>query len=329
MNLLPRRSAILLSAVTLALSLAACNDEDKKKPASQVAAKVNKEEISVHQINAVLARAGNLSAEQTALASREVLEKLIDQELLVQKALEKKLDREPNIMQAIEAGRRQVLSQAYLEQLTSAAAKPTAEEVKAYFEKHPELFSERRVYRLQEAAVAVGPDKLPAVQEQIAKSKSLNEVAAWLKANDIKFAANASTKSAEQLPMELLPRLHQMKDGQVALFPNPRGLLIVQLVASQNAPLDLTAATPLIEQFTLNQRRSEMASKEIAQVRAAAKIEYQGSFVKPEAATVPATTSAPAAPPVESKPVAEQKPTVPPATGVSAESVSKGVAGLK
>jgi EpsD family peptidyl-prolyl cis-trans isomerase len=320
------RSAILFSALALVLSLTACGEEDKKKPASQVAAKVNKEEISVHQINAVLARAGNLSAEQTALASREVLEKLIDQELLVQKALEKKLDREPNIMQAIEAGRRQVLSQAYLEQATSSAAKPTAEEVKAYFEKHPELFSERRVYRLQEAAVAVGPDKLPAVQEQIAKSKSLNEVAAWLKANDIKFAANASTKSAEQLPMELLPRLHQMKDGQVALFPNPRGLLIVQLVASQNAPLDLTAATPLIEQFTLNQRRSEMAAKEITQVRSAAKIEYQGSFVKPEGS---AAAAAPTAPAVEQKPLAEEKPAASPASGVSAESVTKGVAGLK
>ena len=313
-----KRSAIQLSALALVVLLAACGGEDKKKPASQVAAKVNREEISVHQINAVLSRAGRLSPEQTEKASREVLEKLIDQELAVQKAIEKKVDRDPNVMQMIEASRRQILAQAYLEQLTSSAGKPTPDEIRKYFDQHPELFSERRIYRFQEAAVSVGPDRVPAVQEQMAKAKSLNDVLAWLKASDIKFATNASTKAAEQLPMELLPRLHQMKDGQVALFPNAGGLLIVQLVASQMAPLDLTAATPLIEQFTTNQRRGEIAAKEMADLRAAAKIEYQGSFVKTEA---------------DKKPVAEAKPAAAPAPapakGISAESVNKGVAGLK
>jgi len=302
-----------LPALAIVLLVAGCGGEDKKKPASQVAVKVNKEEISVHQINAILSRAGRLSAEQTEQASREVLEKLIDQELLVQKAVEKKLDRDPNIMQAIEAGRRQILSQAYLEQLTAAAAKPTPEEIKSYFEKHPELFGERRIYRLQELAVAAGPDQQSALQEQLARSKNLNDIVAWLKAGDIKFAGNASTKAAEQLPMELLPRLHQMKDGQMALFPNAKGFLIVQLAASQMAPLDLAAATPLIEQFNLNQRRSEMAAKEVAQIRAAAKIDYQGSFTKPVGEPKAATAPPPAAP----------------EKGVSAESVSKGVAGLK
>lgn len=303
-----------ISMLALVLLVAACGGEDKKKPASQVAVRVNKEEISVHQINAVLSRAGALTPEQTAQASREVLEKLIDQELLVQKALDKKLDRAPNVMQAIEAGRRQILSQAYLEQLTSGVAKPTADEIKAYYDKHPELFSERRLYRLQEAVAAVTADKLPAVREQVAKAKNLNDVVTWFKANDIKFAGNASDKAAEQLPMELLPRLHQMKDGQMSLFPNPRGLLIVQLVASQSVPLDVAAATPLIEQFIVNRKRTEMAAKEVADMRAAGKIEYQGSFAKPEG---------------EQKPIAEQKPVATPEKGVSAESVSKGVAGLK
>ena len=312
------RSVSLLSALALVLLVTACGGEDKKKPASQVAAKVNKEEISVHQINAVLARAGRLSPEQTEQASREVLEKLIDQELLVQKAIEKKVDRDPNVMQAVEAGRRQILSQAYLEQLTSSAGKPTPDEIKAYFEKHPELFSERRIFRFQETAVAAGPGQLAAVQEQVAKSKSLNEVFSWLKANNMKFASNVSTKAAEQLPMEVLPRLHQMKDGQVGLFPNAGGLLIVQLVASQNAPLDLAAATPLIEQFIVNQRRSEMAAKEVSQIRGAAKIEYQGNFVKTEGEKKPAVAQSPAPAPAPA-----------PQQGISAESVNKGVAGLK
>lgn len=319
------RTLSWLFALVLALLVTACGGDDKKKAATQVAAKVNKEEISVHQINAVLARAGRLSAEQTELASREILDKLIDQELLVQKALEKNLDRDPNVMQAIEAARRQVLAQAYLEQATSSAAKPAPEEVKGYFDKHPELFSERRIYRFQEVAIAVGPDRVAAVQQQIGAAKSLDELLSWLKANDIKFASNASTKAAEQLPMEILPRLSQMKDGQVGLFPNPKGLLILQLLASQKAPLDLAAATPLIEQFKLNQQRAEMATKELGQMRAAANIQYQGTFAKPAVEPKPAAEAKPAPGPA----AADSKPAAAQGKGISAEAVSKGVAGLK
>lgn len=306
------RSFPWLSALAIVLLVTACGGETKKKPASQVAAKVNKEEISVHQVNAVLSRVGSLSAEQAAHASRDVLEKLIDQELLVQQATEKRLERDPNIMQTLEAGRRQILAQAYIEQLTSSVAKPTPDEIKSYFDKHPELFSERRIYRFQEAAVLVGTGQAAAVQEQVAKSKSLNDLAAWLNANNIKYAGSTATKAAEQLPMELLPRLHQMKDGQMSVFPNASNLLVVQLVASQMAPLDLVAATPLIEQFTLNQRRTDMATKELTQLRAAAKLEYLGSFAKEDA---------------EKKKTGE--PVAALAKPVSAESVTKGVAGLK
>lgn len=313
-------STLCLAAMATMFLLAGCGGEDKKKPASQVAARVNKEEISVHQINAVLARAGQLPPDQTERASREVLGKLVDQELLVQKAIEKKLDRSPNVMQALEAGRRQILAQAYLEQVTGSVAKPTAEEVKSYFTAHPALFSERRVYRLQEIAVAAEANQIPLVQEQLARSKNIGDLVGWLKSNNIKFAANAATKPAEQLPMEILPRLNAMTDGQISVVPAAKGLLIVQLVASQNVPIDLAGATPMIEQFLVNQRRAEMAKKELDQIRGAATIEYMGSFAKE--GSVAASTPAPA-------PAAAAEPAPQNAKGVSQESVTRGVAGLK
>ena len=91
-----RFTATVLAAA-IALTLVACGDKKDTKVATQVAAKVGSEEISVHQINQVLSRTNTsgANAEQVQAMSREVLEKLIDQQLAVDQATEKKLDRTP------------------------------------------------------------------------------------------------------------------------------------------------------------------------------------------------------------------------------------------
>jgi EpsD family peptidyl-prolyl cis-trans isomerase len=270
----------LLAMLSASLLVAGCGD---KKPATQVAAKVNKEEISVSQINGALGRLGNVPSDRAKQAAREVLDKLIDQDLLVQKAMDKKLDRDPNVMQALEAGRRQILAEAYLQKLVGSVAKPSGDDVKVYYDQHPELFAQRRIYRLQELTVAGGKELLPDLQEKVGKAKNLGDVAEWLKEKNIRFAGDVATKAAEQLPMELVPKFAQMKDGQTAVIPGDKAMMLVQLVASQSAPIDLHGASPAIEQYLTNQRRNDLVSKEVKDLRANAKIEYVGDFAKDEA----------------------------------------------
>src|SRR5262245_8348676 len=89
------RAGLVAIVCTGLLLTAGCSDKKKDKPASQTAAKVNKEEITVHQINFLLAQRPVPPA-LAASASRQVLERLIDQELVVQAAAEQKMDRDPS-----------------------------------------------------------------------------------------------------------------------------------------------------------------------------------------------------------------------------------------
>ena len=134
MTLASSRFTYTLLASALVLGLVACGDKGDKKVATQVAAKVGSEEISVHQINQILQRANtNATTPDAAKAmSREVLEKLIDQQLAVEQAVEAKLHRSPDVVTQIEAARREILARAYMQKLASALPKPTAEEIKAY-----------------------------------------------------------------------------------------------------------------------------------------------------------------------------------------------------
>ena len=85
-------------------------------------------------------------------------------------------------------------------------------------------------------------------------------------------------KAAEQLPLEVVPKLAQLQVGQVMLMPAQQGFLLVQVAATEKQPLDQKQATPFIEQFLVNQKKLELARSEMKQMRDAAKIEYVGEL---------------------------------------------------
>ncbi|MCU7373181.1 EpsD family peptidyl-prolyl cis-trans isomerase [Paucibacter sp. O1-1] len=318
-----RASAIALAAVAVVL-LAACGGGDKKDKASQTAAKVNKEEITVHQINFVLQRQQGLKPEQAEAASKQVLERLIEQELAVQKAEDLKLDRDPRVVQQVEAAKREIIARAYVERLGEGAAKPTAEEVSKYYNEKPALFKERRIYSLQELAIEAKPEQIPEIRAKLQAAKNMAEFAEYLKASDIRFAGNQAVRAAEQLPLASLDAIARMKDGDSAVTAAPNGLQVLFLVGSRSQPVDEARARPAIEQFLSNQRKSELVVKEMKAMREAAKIEYVGKFAE---GTPPAAAAASAAVTTPS-PAAVATPAAPAASGLDANAISKGM-GLK
>jgi EpsD family peptidyl-prolyl cis-trans isomerase len=303
---------------TLLLGLSACGNKDGKPAATQVAAKVGSEEISVHQINQVLSRsnaAGSTPAEVQA-ASREVLEKLIDQQLAVSQAIENKLDRSPEIVSALEAAKRDILARAYIQKVAGTATKASADEVPKYYAAHPELFSARRIFNIQEILVPASPGMLEQLRSMAAAGKTTEEVAAWLKGKDIKFGGGNATRPAEQIPLELLTKVHALKDGQNLVLDTPQSITFLHLAASQSAPVDQAAALPRIEQFLNNQRATEVINADIKRLKASTSITYMGEFAKSDV----------------SPPLVAQSPTpnTPAAPMDKAQSaIEKGVAGLK
>lgn len=300
----------------LAFGLSACGNKDDKKAATQVAAKVGSEEISVHQINQILSRANTAGASpQAAQAmSREVLEKLIDQQLAVEQATENKLHRSPEVVAQIEAARRDILARAYMQKIAAALPKPSAEDVKKYYAEHPQLFSARRIFNVQEIIVPAAPGLAEQLRGFADAGRPITEVATWLKSKDIKFDGGSATRAAEQIPLERLAQIHALKDGQSLVIDGPQAITLLRVASSQSSPVAEAAALPRIEQFLTNQRASEAVAANLKQLRAAAKISYMGEFAKAEPGTVVAQPSAPAS-------------AAPAADGKTA--IEKGVAGLK
>lgn len=280
----------VLSAVLATSLLAGCGEKKKDRSATQAAARVNKDEVTLQQINLVLQEQRNLRPEQADAASRQILERLIDQELAVQKAQELKLDHEPRVEQLIEAARRQVIARAYAEKVGEAALKPSPDEVKKYYDEKPALFRERRVYSIQEITIEARPDQVPVLRERLTAVKSITEFVEYLKSADFHFAANQAVRSAEQLPFNGLETLSRMKDGQATVTQGATGLQVLVLAGSRSQPVGEEQARPAIEQYLINERKRKLIEEDIKALRSSATIEYQGKFAEGVRPAAPAAS---------------------------------------
>jgi len=298
-------AASLCVAVWLTGMLAGCSaKEGSGKSSSQVAVKVNKGEISVHQVNDLLSRAGNIPEDQIGRARSAVVERLIEQELLMQQAMGHKLDRNPNVMQMIEFSRREILARAYGEQIASGAARPTDADISKFYDENPVLFSKRRVYSLQEINLRVPPERFDEVRKHLEAGGNLQQLAAWFNEQKIPFAVNTGVKPAEQLPPELAKHLSQLNTNQATFLRTPAGALLIFIAAVQEEPIDRVKAKPIIENILLSQARIESLRAELKRLREAASINYVGDFAPPAAE--------PPAPGAESSAPAAQEPVVQP-----------------
>ncbi|WP_190274801.1 EpsD family peptidyl-prolyl cis-trans isomerase [Leptothrix cholodnii] len=285
-----RRTATALTLLAAAAMLVACGGGDKKG-ATQVAAKVNKEEISVHQINFVLQRQPGLKPEQAPAATKAVLEGLIDQELAIQEAQEQKIDRDPKVVMAIEAAKREILARAYADKLADTVSKPTDDEIAAYYKDKPALFAQRRVYTLHEFSIEAAGDAAKNVTALVQAAKSSDELSKQLTAASVKFASRVVTQPAENLPLAMIDRIGSLAEGQSLAIPSANGISAVFVAAAKPQPVTAEQAKPAIEQFLLNDRKRKLVADEMKRLRGSAKISYEGQF----AAAAAANTTAAAA----------------------------------
>ena len=107
----------------------------------------------------------------------------------------------------------------------------------------------------------------------------MQEIAEWLQTQGVGVVPNRGVRAAEQLPLEILPKVHAMKDGEIQLF-DAGGVRfqVVRVVATKAEPVTEATAAVRIQQFLFNRRSGEAIANELKQLKAQAKIEYVGEF---------------------------------------------------
>lgn len=201
------------------------------------------------------------------------LESLIDGQLLQEAAIRNKLDRDPVVQQAIAQANTQILAQAYLQLKTAAHAVPTRAEIDSYVGEHPDLFSERKLFLIDQLVVD-SKAFTPALKQHIDRATSIEQVAMWLDTRAIPYTRAPLARNSAELDPALLARLKTMRKHQLfVVVAGPRTTIDLLRDVTPD-PVPAVAALAQAETMLRDAGRTRAEQMEIARLRSVAKIDY-------------------------------------------------------
>lgn len=281
----------LLPATVAVLLAAGCSGDGAPKE-SQVAVNVNDGEISAHQVQAALRRQASGGAALTETTAADVLEVLVDQELAAQAAAAAGMDKNPDVIQALELQRREVLARAYHDRIVDKVAGPSSDDVDRYYASNPALFGQRRLYLLQETAVEVGDERIAAFDDAVAKVRDPEELAAALDRLRLGFTTRQYAQAAEDVPFMLLPAFSKAGTGDSIVVREAGGARIFSILHLHEAPVDRLTAAPAIARYLVMERQRRLVGEAMAELRKGAKLQYSTAFARKDvAASAPVSTA--------------------------------------
>ena len=245
---------------------------------SEVVATVGGQDLTASQLQIALQKQRGMRPDANDASAKMVLDQLIDEQIVADKAVAAKLDQDPHVVAQIEAARRDILARRFIEQVAESAAKPTDDAIQKFYDSRPAMFAQRKVFTLQRTDIQAPDDRRAEVGAKAQSVKSSDELSAWLKAQKLAFTSKSEQDASEQLPPQVLEKLSALKDGQSMVVPSQFGVSALTLVSSVAAPKPLADARPAIEQFLTNQGKRELVMGLQRTLHKDVKVEYKGRF---------------------------------------------------
>ncbi len=263
----------------LAGLLTACGNGPDSDAPGQVIARVNNDEITVHQLDLELERLNESPDVDSRAIVEEAVHHLVDRQLLVQQAKNVELERIPQVMVALERAHDQVLAGSYTDQIETGLQEPTREELVDYYDQHPALYSERRIYNFRQLIIELqgGSDSAIGaadVVKHLNTDTSIGSLLEWLEEVGLPYRLTHLDEAAENLPGPVLDTLVSMEPGQRSRIELGEGVVVVYLLSERPAHLLLELALPKIKRILSEDNRRQLVESHIENLRNKAAIVY-------------------------------------------------------
>lgn len=265
----------IVVAIFLAFMASSCD----RKASGQTVAIVNNEEITAAELNAELASANISANAATKDARNAALQRLINRRLLEQQARSDGLDKSPEFLNQQRRMTEELLINMLVSRQLNTAQLPTPAQISQYETSHPNIFSKREIWTLQQLIFPLPKD--PALKTKLSAANTLDEVAQALTAAGLQYTKATRQVDSAIFPPNAFVQIAGLKEGEPFLAPGPDKEVASVIVARQPAPLPEDKA----RQIALNGLRRDQVSKfvgdRVKSLQGSAKIQYQPGFGPP------------------------------------------------
>lgn len=266
------KAALLGGALIAGLLVTGC----QKAPKGQIVAIVNDDEISQAELNAELQGTQIPdSADRNALR-RQVLQRLVDRKLIVQKAREQGLDKTPEYVTQQRRLEENLLVSMLGQKIAATVPLPDDRDITQYIADNPSQFGGRERLLLDQIQFQAPKDvkKLLTLKD----AHSLDEIAAGVQKLGLAFSRGKGVIDTGRLDPQLVGVINKLPPGEPFVLPS-NGQYIASVIVGRDAT---PTPTPVARQAAAEMvRRRELIAESKAQVaraRSTAEIQYQPGF---------------------------------------------------
>jgi EpsD family peptidyl-prolyl cis-trans isomerase len=266
------KATLLAGGLVGALLLAGCH----KEPKGQVVAIVNGDEISMQELNGELQGVRIPDNVDRNVLRKEVLERVIDRKLIVQKAKDQGIDKTPEYINQKRRLDENLLVNILGEKISQTVPTPDDRDVQQYIADNPSQFAQRERLLLDQLQFAPPKDlkKLMALRDD----HTLDAVAAGLQQLGLPFSRGKGVIDTGQLDPQLMQKINQLPPGEPFVLPS-NGQLVASVIVSREPIATPTNVARQAAAAAVRRKALLLESKaQIARARATAEIQYQAGF---------------------------------------------------
>ncbi|WP_235399160.1 SurA N-terminal domain-containing protein [Sphingomonas sp. SRS2] len=260
------------SALVAGLLVTGC----QKAPKGQVIAIVNGDEISQAELNAEMQGVTIPDTANRDKLRREVLQRLVDRKLIVQKAREQGLDKTPEFVSQQRRLEENLLVSMLGQKIAATVPMPDDRDITQYIVDNPTQFGSRERLLLDQIQFQAPKDvrKLMMLKD----AHSLDDIAAGVQKLGLAFSRGKGVIDTGRLDPQLTNVINKLPPGEPFVLPSNGQYIASVIVGRDSTPTPSPVAKQAAAEMV---RRNELVAESRAQVaraRSTAEIQYQPGF---------------------------------------------------
>ena len=266
------KATLLGGTLVAALLVTGC----QKTPKGQVVAIVNGDEISQAELNAELQGVQIPDSADRDKLRRQVLQRLVDRKLIVQKAREQGLDKTPEYVAQQRRLEENLLVSMLGQKIAATVPLPDDRDITQYIADNPTQFGGRERLLLDQIQFQAPKDVKQLLT--LKDAHSLDDIAAGIQKLGLSFSRGKGVIDTGRLDPKLVGVINKLPPGEPFVLPS-NGQYVASVIVGRDAtptptPVSRQAAAEMV-------RRRELVAESQAQVaraRSTAEVQYQPGF---------------------------------------------------